>query len=106
MVQNILTSLNLSKARSLISVILCGIVTCIIGHPEKALAPIVFTPLGRVMPVRLSQLKNAPSPISVTLVGIDTFSKLLQLAKAVLPIDVTPSCISIFFRLLQLLKVL
>eukprot|EP00035_Acanthoeca_spectabilis_P031267 m.478409 g.478409 ORF g.478409 m.478409 type:complete len:239 (-) comp46489_c0_seq1:311-1027(-) len=52
-------------------------------HPRNAARPIVDTPSGMWMLVRLAQFSNALSPISVTPVGITTDRRRSQLAKAV-----------------------
>ena len=77
------------KGWSLIDVTLYGMLIYIKPQPLKAPSPIVVTPLGIVIDVRLEQLKKAPVPIDVTLSGmfIDVIPE--QNINAVLPMSAT-----------------
>ena len=66
--------------------------------PENAHDPIVVTPSGIWMLVRLSQLENILSPIWVRPLGSVTLDKFLQPSNAPLSISVTLSGIRMLVR--------
>ena len=70
-------------------------------QPEKALSPMLVTPLPMVTEVRPLQEENALLPMLVTLLGISMLVRPLQFSKAEPPMLVTLLGISMLVRPLQ-----
>ena len=70
-------------------------------HIPNAPPPMLVTPLGIAMLVRLEQSENALLPILVTLSGIVMFARLVHSENAPLPMLVTPAGIAISVRPVQ-----